>query len=342
MAMRYRRILHGLLVSLLVSLVVVQVDLARGASAASIGTASGMRAAEMSLDGGKTWFALGKQTVPILEGAEMRSAAGAVLIDLADGSRLNLLPFSAVRIKDAGARAVVSLVAGRLDFQLPPASRAEIGTRVARLEPGRQEAVAGELYAGPGDVAGVQVRQGSVRVHELVGARRTLVAGTEPVFVPRRPEGAELVFAADGAATAERAGGKAVFNAKGESVGFIAPDGRLVVQPGYTSDLTSAFPGKLVRAVLARVPEGDRESAAPVFDVNGRWVGYLLGQTFHGVDPSGTPSGAAAVGGRPDVAWTAAAKVAPVVAAAGAGKSVTAAASTPSRRAPPPPASRFR
>lgn len=337
--MRYHRILHELLAWLVASSIVLAGSVAWSAGP-SIGTVSGIRTAEMSLDGGKTWFPLGKQAVPILEGAEIRSAAGAALIDIADGSRLNLLPFSAARVKESGSRIDVSLVAGRLGFRLPAATRVDIGTRVARLEPARQEAVAGEVYVGDAEVTGIHLMQGNGKVHELVGARRALAAGVEPVFVPRRPDGAEQVFASGRGAAPARTAGKAVFNARGESLGFIGEDGRLVVSPGYTSDLTSAFPGKLVRAVLARVPESERDAAVPVFDVNGRWVGYLLGQSFHAVDQTGAASGVAAVSGRPDVSWTAAAKVAPLL--AGAGKAITAAATSPARRAPPPPASRFR
>ena len=76
-------------------------------------------------------------------------------------------------------------------------------------------------------------------------------------------------------------GSKAVFDPKGESLGYLRPDAQLVVQPGYTSDLTRPFPAKLVQLAMARIDEKNREDAVPVFDVNGGYVGYLAGPSFH-------------------------------------------------------------
>jgi hypothetical protein len=71
-----------------------------------------------------------------------------------------------------------------------------------------------------------------------------------------------------------------VFDPKGESLGYLRPDAQLVVQPGYTSNLTRPFPAKLVQLAMARIEEKNREEAVPVFDVNGAYVGYLAGPAF--------------------------------------------------------------
>jgi hypothetical protein len=344
-AIRYHRILRGLLAAFLGASAFLAGAPAWSAPA-SIGTASAIRAVEMSLDGGKTWFPLGRQAVPILGAADIRSAAGAALLDLGDGSRLNLLPFSTVRVNDTGKNIEVLLASGRLTFRLPTMSRVEIRTSSARLEPQRQEVIAGEAYVGEGTITGLRVFQGSAKVEELAGAKRTLVAGLEPVFLPKRPAGADQVFASSSAPGPRPSGGKAVFNPKGESLGYLGPDGKLVIIPGYTNDLTSAFPRKLVQAVMTRIPEADRETAVPVFDVNGRWSGYVVGSSFHGQDQSVSVAAAGGSGAGPgqvsrgtDLSWTAAGAIgAPLVAAAGAG--AKALPLLPPRQRPPP-ASRF-
>ena len=71
-----------------------------------------------------------------------------------------------------------------------------------------------------------------------------------------------------------------MFDPRGESLGYLRPDAQLVVQPGYTSDLTRPFPAKLVQLAMARIDEKNREDAVPVFDVNGGYVGYLAGPAF--------------------------------------------------------------
>jgi hypothetical protein len=65
------------------------------------------------------------------------------------------------------------------------------------------------------------------------------------------------------------------------SVGYLAPGGQLVVQPGYTSDLTGPMPRRLVEVALNSVPPAGRASAYPLFDVSGASVGYLAGPVFH-------------------------------------------------------------
>ena len=123
--------------------------------------------------------------------------------------------------------------------------------------------------------------QGNVRVEELAGARRTMTASLEPVFVPKRPATSGPLFAVDAPAESPAAGAKAVFSPKGESLGFLQPDKQLVVRPGYTADLTQPFPPKTVQLAMATIPSADSAIAMPVFDVNGGYQGYLAGPTFY-------------------------------------------------------------
>jgi hypothetical protein len=186
-----------------------------------------------------------------------------------------------VAFRQAGTVAEVSVSHGRVAFQLPAHARVTIRTASARLEPTPDRAAAGELFVGSDATVGVKMSQGNVRVEELTGARRTMTASVEPVFVPKRPATSGALFAVDAPAESPAAGAKAVFSPKGESLGYLQLDKQLVVRPGYTADLTQPFPPKTVQLAMAKIPSADSGIAMPVFDVNGGYVGYLAGPTFH-------------------------------------------------------------
>ena len=48
----------------------------------SLGTVRGVRAARLSIDGGKTWLAVTGRALPVLDGAELRTTAGTAVLDL--------------------------------------------------------------------------------------------------------------------------------------------------------------------------------------------------------------------------------------------------------------------
>jgi hypothetical protein len=267
--------------------------------AASLGTARGIRGVELSLDGGKSWLPLGSRSLPVMDGAQIRATGGGAVIDLTDGSRLAVLPFTTLRFRDTGTATEVSLVYGRLTFQLPRQTRVEVRTATARLAPVRDQAMAGEIFLGGEGTLGLRMTQGTLQVEELAGAKRTMVASLEPVFLPKRPNTTAPLFTSD-AQAAPPAGAKSVFSPKGESLGYLQPNGQLVVHPGYTSDLTQPFAPKLVQLAMAKVPEKDRSDAVPVFDVNGGYVGYVSGSGFYAqaqvAQAVGGPEGLGAAG----------------------------------------------
>jgi hypothetical protein len=47
------------------------------------------------------------------------------------------------------------------------------------------------------------------------------------------------------------------------------------VHPGFTADLTRPFPNKLVRMAMAAILEESRSDTTPLFNVNGKYLGYL-------------------------------------------------------------------
>lgn len=138
----------------------------------------------------------------------------------------------------------------------------------------------GEIFVGADGTLGLRMAQGQLRVHEAGGTQRTVLAGLDPMFLPRRPEVRGPLFTTDEGA-APLAGAKAAFTPRGESLGYLRADGQLVVHPGYTADLTRPFAAKLVQLAKAQIPERDREGALPVFDVHGHYVGYLAGPAFY-------------------------------------------------------------
>jgi hypothetical protein len=274
----HRAFRGGLALGLVVSLV-APAHLA-WSGAGSLGTARGVRGIELSLDHGKSWLPLGARSLPVLDGTRVRSTSGGALIDFTDGSRLNVLPFTDLRFRDTGTATEVSLTHGRLAFHLSRATRVELRGALARLTPVGGGDMVGEVFAGADGTIGLQMRQGSLQVEELTGAKRTMTASLEPVFVPKRPAQPGPLFSSDPQPAAP-AGARGVFNPQGESLGYLQAAGQLVVHPGYTADLTRPFPPKLVQVAMARVPERDRSDAVPVFDVNGGYVGYLAGPAFY-------------------------------------------------------------
>jgi hypothetical protein len=271
-----RRTLAGLLALLIAAPVP---GWSASAEAASLGTARGIRGVELSLDSGKTWLPLGSRSLPVLGDTAVRTTTGGALLDLADGSRLTVLPFSSLRVQETGAATEVTLLTGRLTFRLPRETRVELRGASARLTAQRKQAMAGEVFVGGNDTIGIRMTEGTLQVEELAGAKRTMLASLEPVFLPKRPATTGPIFASEAPAITPPAGAKAVFSPKGESLGFLDKS-QLVVYPGYTANLTRPFPAKLVQLAMARVPEQDRSDATPVFDVNGGYLGYLAGPTF--------------------------------------------------------------
>jgi hypothetical protein len=246
---------------------------------ASLGTARGLRSAEVSLDGGVRWLPAGGRSLPLVDGARIRSASGAVRLDLADGSRINVLPFSAVRIAQAGGATAIVLDRGRLTFRLPRDTRVAIETPAARLEPVRTEVMVGEVFAG--ETTGLKMTRGNLQVRDLSRGAPVLVASLEPVFVPKPPAIAGPLFTSDVPNEIVPNGAKGVFSAKGESLGYLQPDGRFVVHPGFAADLTGPFPPKTVQVAMATIPAKSRADVEPLFDVNGGYVGYVAGPLFY-------------------------------------------------------------
>jgi hypothetical protein len=239
-----------------------------------------VRAAEISLDDGKNWLPLGARSMPVLDGALIRTTSGGAIIELGDGSRLNVMPFSSLRVRESSGGTRVSLSHGRLGFRLPRETRVDITSAALRLEPVRTKAMEGELFVTQEGTAGLKMAAGSIQVHELNGGHPVRLASLEPVFMPRRPATTGPLFTSE-APSRPPAGAKAVFDPKGESLGYLRPDAQLVVQPGYTADLTQPFPRKLVQVAMAKVDAKHRADAVPIFDVNGGYVGYLSGPVFY-------------------------------------------------------------
>jgi hypothetical protein len=247
---------------------------------ASLGTVRGTRAVELTFSGDRTWLPIRERSYPVMPGMQVRSKASPAAIELIDGSRINLLPFSMVQVQEAQDSIEISLLYGRLSFKLPAATRVEILTTSARLEPQRQGAMAGELFVNREGAIGLKMTTGTLQVQELADAHQVRLASLEPVFIPTRPIGSGPLFSSDALPTSP-AGAKSLFTPKGESVGYLQTDGQLVVQPGFTEDLTRPFPTKLVRLAMATIPDATESDAMPLFDVNGKYLGYLNGADFY-------------------------------------------------------------
>jgi FecR protein len=245
-----------------------------------LGTARAARGVKATLDKGTTWLELKGNALPVFSGTEVRSAGGSAAIELKDGSRIEVLPFSAVQFEQANGDPRVSLTYGRVSFNIHPQSKIQIVTPVARLDSAESGPVSGEVFVTGSGVMGLKMAEGRLNVHPTTPGGQTMVASVDPVFIPKRPTGSGPLFAVDGP-IAPPAGAKAVFSPAGESVGYIAPDGGLAIHPGFTSDLTQPFSPKLVRLALNTIQDSDqRDDATPLFDVNGSYVGFLSGPVF--------------------------------------------------------------
>jgi hypothetical protein len=181
-------------------------------AAMSLGTARRGHAVQLTFNEGETWLPLGGWTLPVIQGSQIRSTTGSAVVELIDGSRIHVLPFNTVRFQEADGTIEVSLLHGRLTFQLPANSRIEILTLSARLEPVRQEAMVGEVFLDGEGVVGLKMTRGVRHVQ---------------------------------------------------------------VHPGFTADLTRPFPNKLVWMAMAAILEESRSDTTPLFNVNGKYLGYL-------------------------------------------------------------------
>jgi hypothetical protein len=139
--------------------------------------------------------------------------------------------------------------------------------------------MAGEVFVkGEGQV-GLKLTSGTIEVHRLTDPTSVMLASSDPVFIPQRPVGEAILFTSDTAITQPR-GAKGVFTPNGESIGYLQSDGQIIVQPGFTADLTHPFGAKLVRTAMASIPQSSA-SDTPLFDVNGQYLGYLRDSAFY-------------------------------------------------------------
>jgi hypothetical protein len=249
----------------------------------------GQRAARLTLDGGKSWLTLGARALPVLGGSELRTTGGSATLDMADGSRAVLLPFSAARFRDDRGATEISLLHGRLTFELPASSRLEITTPSAKLVPVDRQPKAGEVVVSGAGQMGLKMLKGTVQVSPVAAAGRPMLASLEPVFLPSRPDITGPFFTSD-PLPPPPANAKGVFTPSGESIGYLNQEGRLIAYPGFTSDLTRPFPAKLVQLAAASIADEHRKSdAMPLFDVNGANVGYVAGAVFYAQSIQTTP-----------------------------------------------------
>jgi hypothetical protein len=261
----------------------------QAAASAILGTARGPQTARLSLNGGKSWLALGGRSLPLLPGTEIRSAAGNAEVTLSEGSRILVMPFSALTFAETSRGIEISLAHGRIAFTFAPRTTVEILTPTVRLEPVVGQPMEGEVFVTGSGLTGVQMTRGTLNVRRLSQPRDVMLAGVEPVFLPARPSMAGIYFSADTPSTPPDARG--VFTPDGRSVGYVGRDGALVIEPGYTRDLTRAFSPKLVRLATNAIPDKHRaEDATPLFDVNGGYLGYLAGPVFYAQTPTGPTS----------------------------------------------------
>src|SRR5215475_110511 len=252
--MKFRGVFHTVLIGVLVLSMATPLT---GWTAASLGVARGVSSAKLSIDGGKTWLPLGGRSLPVLDGAQLRSASGGATLDLSDGSRISILPFSSLQFRDTGQGTQITLTYGRIAFKLPEDTRLRIVTPSARLEPVRTSAMKGELFVGSKGVMGLKMTEGSLQVRSLGEPRVTMLASLEPVYLPQRPAGSDSLFTTETPPPAP-ANAKPVFGPGGESVGYVGPDGKLVVYPGFTANLTRPYAPRLIQLAMASIPQDKR------------------------------------------------------------------------------------
>jgi len=259
------------------------------AASSALGVVRGQRAARLTFDGGKSWLTLGGRSLPVLGGSELRTTGGSATLEMSDGSRAVLLPFSAAKFRDDRGATEISLLHGRLTFQFPANSRLEITTPSARLVPVDRQPKAGEVVVSGAGQMGLKMLKGTLQVSPLAAASRPMLASLEPVFLPSRPDTPGPFFTTDPLPPPPPKA-KAVFAPGGESIGYLNQEGRLVAYPGFTSSLTRAFPAKLVQLAAASITDEHRKSdAMPLFDVNGASVGYVAGSVFYAQSIQTTP-----------------------------------------------------
>src|SRR5207302_4475429 len=158
---------------------------------APLGTARGFGLAKLSVDTGKSWLLIGQKSFPILDGTVLRSAEGGAVLDLADGSRVDVFPFSALRFENSGPpteAAKISLLYGRVSFRLAERTRVRILTPPARLEPIHPGLIVAEGFVSGSGLMGLKLAEGDLQVIRAgPGAPRALLASREPVFLPKKP-----------------------------------------------------------------------------------------------------------------------------------------------------------
>jgi hypothetical protein len=307
----------------------VAVPLPAAGTPSVLGTVRGQRAVKVSLDGGKTWLAVGGLALPVVPGAELRTSGGVASLEMGE-ARINLAPFTTVRFAERRDTTEVSLLSGRLAFRLPVRSRVEIVTPLARLEPTGTKPRIGELFVSGSDLMGLKMREGTLQVRPAAEPQRPILASRAPVFLPKPPETTDSLFSSDALPTPP-ASSRAAFTPAGESIGYLDARGRLVIHPGFTANLTRPFAPKLVQLAANDIPVAHRQNdAVPLFDVNAGYLGYLSGPAFYAqlqADPPGTtpprngepekPPATESTGWSSRTKWTIAAVVAGVVVAGG-------------------------
>jgi len=247
-----------------------------------LGTARGFGSARLSVDAHKSWLPIGARSFPILEGAELRSAGGGAVLDLTDGGRLDVFPFSAIRFEASGQAAKISLLFGRVRFRLPEQSRVEILTPSARLEAVRPGLLVGEVFVSRSGLMGLKMTAGQLQVTPVGAPGRALVAGREPVFLPKAPTAVRGFYFTSDTPVAVPRDARAIFGPSGRSVGYLTGSDGFVIQPGFTADLTRPFPSRLVRFAMTKIPPAEvANDAMPLFDLGGHSVGYVSGPMFY-------------------------------------------------------------
>ena len=260
-----------------------------------LGTARGFGSARLSVDAHKSWLPIGARSFPILEGAELRSAGGGAVLDLTDGGRLDVFPFSAIRFEASGQAAKISLLFGRVRFRLPEQSRVEILTPSARLEAVRPGLLVGEVFVSRSGLMGLKMTAGHLQVTPVGTPARVLLAGREPVFLPGRPPAVRGFYFTSDTPVAIPRDARAIFEPSGRSVGYLTGVDTFVIQPGFTANLTRGFPSQLVQFAMAKIPPAEiANDAMPLFDLGGHSVGYVSGPMFYaqnvGQPPAPLPS----------------------------------------------------
>jgi len=226
----------------------------------------------------------------VLPDTEIRSAAGNAQIALSDGSRISVMPFSALRFAETTRGIEISLAHGRLAFSLPQQTHLEIVTPTARLEPVPGRSKAGEIFVTGAGLLGLKMSEGTLNVRPLSNPNDVMVASLEPVFLPTRPSMPGTYFGSD-TETTPPAHAKAVFTPNGQSLGYVGRAGSLVIYPGYTNDLTRPFSPKLVRLAMNTIPDKDRTDDATAAVRRQWWLRWLSGgPVFYAQAPSQPPT----------------------------------------------------